>query len=154
MNWTEFFAQTMRAVNVESYAQLAPRLGVSKAAISHYATGKRVPQAWVVAAALKLQGDATPEKSAAQILRDAAVTSEERAFWKRMASAAAVVLAVLLTGAPIRADAYVSGMERATTGVSESAVRSIHYAQLWQWLRRWLMRLGICPMVGRLPCAA
>jgi hypothetical protein len=92
MDWNAFFEKTLQASGVESYAKLAPKLGVSDGAISHYRTGKRTPQAWVVAAALRIQGSEQPEREAADLMKAAAPTSTERSFWKRLASAAALVL--------------------------------------------------------------
>ncbi|HEF1860087.1 TPA: DUF3693 domain-containing protein [Stenotrophomonas maltophilia] len=95
MDWVEFFEKTRQAAGVESFAKLAPKLGISDGAISHYRTGKRVPQVWVVAECLKIQGHPQPEKAAIQIMKSEAQTSPERHFWKRLAATAmAVMLAV------------------------------------------------------------
>lgn len=95
MDWVEFFEKTRQAAGVESFAKLAPKLGISDGAISHYRTGKRVPQVWVVAECLKIQGHPQPEKAAIQIMKSEAQTSPERHFWKRLAATAmALCLAV------------------------------------------------------------
>lgn len=95
MDWVEFFEKTRQAAGVESFAKLAPKLGISDGAISHYRTGKRVPQVWVVAECLKIQGHPQPEKAAIQIMKSEAQTSPERHFWKRLAATAmALMLAV------------------------------------------------------------
>lgn len=95
MDWVEFFEKTRLAAGVESFAKLAPKLGISDGAISHYRTGKRVPQVWVVAECLKIQGHPQPEKAAIQIMKSEAQTSPERHFWKRLAATAmALMLAV------------------------------------------------------------
>lgn len=94
MDWNAFFEKTLAASGADSYAKLAPKLGVSDGAISHYRTGKRTPQAWVVAAALRIQGSSNPEREAAELMKGAAPTSSERAFWRRLSAAAALVLLV------------------------------------------------------------
>lgn len=91
MNWDAFFARTLEASGLSSYSQLAPKLGISDGAISHYRTGKRVPQVWVVAEALKVQGHPSPEKAAIEIMKAAALTSPERTFWKRLAASTALL---------------------------------------------------------------
>lgn len=100
MDWNAFFARTCEAAGVETNAELAPLIGVSKAAVSHYRTGKRVPPAWTVAACLKLQGHAEPEREAARIMLGTAHSTAERAFWRRL-GAAATVAAVALFAAPV-----------------------------------------------------
>ncbi len=88
MDWVEFFEKTRVAAGVDSFSKLAPKLGISDGAISHYRTGKRVPQVWVVAECLKMQGHPQPEKAAIQIMKSEAQTSPERTFWKRLAASA------------------------------------------------------------------
>lgn len=95
MDWGEFFEKTRVAAGAESFARLAPKLGISDGAISHYRTGKRVPQVWVVAECLKIQGHPQPEKAAIQIMRSEAQTSPERSFWKRLAASTVAVLMVV-----------------------------------------------------------
>lgn len=100
MNWTEFFDRTLAASKAENWSQLAPMLGISDGAISHYRTGKRVPQVWVVAEALRVQGHPAPEKAAIEVMKAAALTSPERAFWKRLAATAVLGLCVMATTLP------------------------------------------------------
>ena len=96
MNWADFFDKTLAASTAENWSQLAPMLGISDGAISHYRTGKRVPQVWVVADALKVQGHPTPEKAAIEIMKTAALTSTERNFFKRLAATAALLLVLIM----------------------------------------------------------
>jgi hypothetical protein len=98
MDWDKFFEETRRAAGVESYAKLAPLLHVTDGAISHYRTGRSIPSAWVVAAALKIQGNKEPEKEAARIMREAAKSAEERAFWRKLGAAAALAVALFPLG--------------------------------------------------------
>lgn len=91
MDWVEFFEKTRVAAGVDSFSKLAPKLGISDGAISHYRTGKRVPQVWVVAECLKMQGHPQPEKAAIQAMKSEAQTSPERTFWKRLAASAATL---------------------------------------------------------------
>lgn len=88
MDWSDFFERTRVAAKVDSFAKLAPMLGISDGAIGHYRQGRRVPQVWVVAEALKIQGNPEPEKAAIQIMKQAAISSEERTFWRRLAATA------------------------------------------------------------------
>lgn len=97
MDWNEFFEKTRVAAGVDSFAKLAPLLGISDGAIGHYRQGRRVPQVWVVAEALKLQKHPQPEKAAIQIMKAAALSSPERAFWRKLAASAVAV--VLMLGA-------------------------------------------------------
>ncbi|MEA9753358.1 DUF3693 domain-containing protein [Xanthomonas campestris pv. raphani] len=120
MNWVEFFEQTRVAAGVESFAKLAPKLGISDGAISHYRTGKRVPQVWVVAECLKLQGHPQPEKAAIQIMKSEAQTSPERTFWKRLAATAMTLALGVSFALPVHAEAASQGFE---------ASPSIHYAK-------------------------
>lgn len=91
MDWDKFFDDTRQAAGVASFAKLAPLLHVTDGAISHYRTGRYVPSAWTVAAALKLQGHPNPEREAARIMKEAAKSNEERAFWRRLSTAAAMI---------------------------------------------------------------
>ncbi|WP_161963884.1 DUF3693 domain-containing protein [Xanthomonas arboricola] len=120
MNWVEFFEQTRVAAGVESFAKLAPKLGISDGAISHYRTGKRVPQVWVVAECLKLQGHPQPEKAAIQIMKSEAQTSPERTFWKRLAATAMTLALGVSLALPVHAKAVRQGFEASPT---------IHYAK-------------------------
>lgn len=95
MDWNDFFERTRQAAGVDSYSKLAPMLGITDGAIGHYRMGRRVPQVWVVADALRIQGHPTPEKAAIEIMKKAALTSPERAFWKKLAGTAAALLCAI-----------------------------------------------------------
>lgn len=105
MDWADFFERTRVAANVESFSKLAPLLEISDGAIGHYRQGRRVPQVWVVAAALKIQGHPTPEKAAIEIMKKAALTSPERTFWKRLAATATLLAVVAFPALPDHAQA-------------------------------------------------
>lgn len=122
MDWADFFERTRIAAGVDSFSKLAPLLEISDGAIGHYRQGRRVPQVWVVAAALKIQGHPTPEKAAIEIMKKAALTSPERTFWKRLAATATLLAVVVFPAVPERTQA-------ATHDVS--ATQSRHYAK---WL--------------------
>lgn len=92
MDWNEFFERTRQDAGVDSFSKLAPMLGITDGAIGHYRMGRRIPQVWVVADALRIQGHPTPEKAAIEIMKKAALTSPERAFWKKLAGSAAGLL--------------------------------------------------------------
>lgn len=95
MDWNDFFERTRQSAGVDSYSKLAPMLGITDGAIGHYRMGRRVPQVWVIADALRIQGHPTPEKAAIEIMKKAALTSPERAFWKKLAGTAAAFLCVI-----------------------------------------------------------
>lgn len=120
MDWVEFFEKTRVAAGVDSFSKLAPKLGISDGAISHYRTGKRVPQVWVVAECLKMQGHPQPEKAAIQIMKSEAQTSPERTFWKRLAASAMALALGVGLASPRDAHAAVRGFD---------AAPSIHYAK-------------------------
>jgi hypothetical protein len=99
VDWNDFFERTRVAAGAESFSKLAPMLGITDGAIGHYRQGRRVPQVWTVAEALKLQGHPAPEKAAIEIMKAAALTSTERTFWKRLAAtAASLIFAIGICG--------------------------------------------------------
>lgn len=112
MDWVAFFEQTRNAAKAKNFVELAAMLKISDGAISHYRTGKRLPTAWIIANCLKLQGHASPEQEAAKILREEAHSAEERAFWKRLTTAAAAaLLCVVMQPAPAKEINNLGGVE-------------------------------------------
>ncbi|MFL4518728.1 DUF3693 domain-containing protein [Stenotrophomonas pavanii] len=111
MDWNDFFERTRVAAKVESYSKLAPLLGITDGAIGHYRMGRRVPQVWVVADALRIQGHPEPEKQAIEIMKRAALTSPERAFWKRLAATAMALCLAVGFALPHKAQAAVTGFD-------------------------------------------
>lgn len=106
MDWVQFFEKTRVAANVESFAKLAPKLGISDGAISHYRTGRRTPEVWVVADCLRIQGHPNPEKAAISIMKSEARTSPERSFWKRLAATATLIAVGVVGQAQMPAQAH------------------------------------------------
>jgi len=128
MDWNDFFERTRVAAKVESYSKLAPLLGITDGAIGHYRMGRRVPQVWVVADALRIQGHPEPEKQAIEIMKRAALTSPERTFWKRLAATAMVLCLTVGFTLPHA----VQAMPQAG-----NSLHDIHYAKLGvcgEWL--------------------
>jgi len=113
MDWNDFFERTRVAAKVESYSKLAPLLGITDGAIGHYRMGRRVPQVWVVADALRIQGHPEPEKQAIEIMKRAALTSPERTFWKRLAATAMALCLAVGFALPHKAQAAVAGFDNA-----------------------------------------
>jgi hypothetical protein len=113
MDWNDFFERTRVAAKVESYSKLAPLLGITDGAIGHYRMGRRVPQVWVVADALRIQGHPEPEKQAIEIMKRAALTSPERTFWKRLAATAMALCLAVGFALPHKAQAAVAGFDSA-----------------------------------------
>lgn len=111
MDWNDFFERTRVAAKVESYSKLAPLLGITDGAIGHYRMGRRVPQVWVVADALRIQGHPEPEKQAIEIMKRAALTSPERTFWKRLAATAMALCLAVGFALPHKAQAAVPGFD-------------------------------------------
>ncbi|HAV4432549.1 TPA: hypothetical protein JIR03_18425 [Acinetobacter baumannii] len=148
MDWNDFFERTRIAAKVESYSKLAPLLGITDGAIGHYRMGRRVPQVWVVADALRIQGHPEPEKQAIEIMKRAALTSPERTFWKRLAATAMALCLAVGFALPHKAQAAVSGFESAhAVYIMRNAVLGVirFVGSAWQWLRLWL---GSCLPVG------
>ncbi len=114
MDWNDFFERTRVAAKVESYSKLAPLLGITDGAIGHYRMGRRVPQVWVVADALRIQGHPEPEKQAIEIMKRAALTSPERTFWKRLAATAMALCLAVGFALPHKAQAAVAGFDKPT----------------------------------------
>ncbi|UXY46633.1 DUF3693 domain-containing protein [Stenotrophomonas maltophilia] len=113
MDWNDFFERTRVAAKVESYSKLAPLLGITDGAIGHYRMGRRVPQVWVVADALRIQGHPEPEKQAIEIMKRAALTSPERTFWKRLAATAMALCLAVGFALPHKAQAAAAGFDKA-----------------------------------------
>lgn len=113
MDWNDFFERTRIAAKVESYSKLAPLLGITDGAIGHYRMGRRVPQVWVVADALRIQGHPEPEKQAIEIMKRAALTSPERTFWKRLAATAMALCLAVGFALPHKVQAAVPGFDKA-----------------------------------------
>lgn len=105
MDWDQFFERTRVAAGAESFAKLAPKLGVTDGAIGHYRRGRQIPSVWVVADALRIQGHPQPEKAAVEIMRSEARTSNERKFWKRLAATATLLAVGVLGSAQVPAQA-------------------------------------------------
>lgn len=104
MDWSDFFERTRVAAKVESYSKLAPLLGITDGPIGHYRMGRRVPQVWVVADALRIQGHPEPEKQAIEIMK--------RTFWKRLAATAMALCLAVGFALPHRAQAAVAGFDK------------------------------------------
>src|SRR5690606_22852059 len=122
MDWNEFFERTRLAAGVESFSKLAPMLGITDGAIGHYRQGRRIPQVWVVADALRIQGHPAPEKAAIEIMKKAALTSPERTFWKRLAATATLLALGVLGAAQQPVQAATRAFEAAPTP---------YYAKSW-----------------------
>lgn len=146
MDWADFFERTRTAAGVESFSKLAPLLEITDGAIGHYRMGRRVPQVWVVAAALKLQGHPTPEKAAIEIMKKAALTSPERAFWKRLGTAAVAILCAIGFSGAVPGNAYAARHEAVKTpGVFQDNAYYVKpdwewWAQLLRWWLAWKLR--------------
>ncbi len=135
MDWNDFFERTRVAAEVESYSKLAPLLGITDGAIGHYRMGRRVPQVWVVADALRIQGHPEPEKQAIEIMKRAALTSPERTFWKRLAATAMALCLAVGFALPHKAQAAAIGFDKSAvytlceiTGWPDPSFRRLHVA--------------------------
>lgn len=142
MDWAEFFERTRVAAGVESFSKLAPMLEITDGAIGHYRMGRRVPQVWVVAAALKIQGHPTPEKAAIEIMKKAALTSPERAFWKRLGTAAMAVLCAIGFSGAVTGKAYATSVSQIDSGSQGGSmpIMSNRVPGDWGWWARLPMR--------------
>lgn len=142
MDWDAFFEKTRLAAGVDSFAKLAPKLGVTDGAIGHYRRGRQIPSVWVVADALRIQGHPAPEKAAVEIMRSEARTAHERKFWKRLGATATLLLVGVLGAAHTPAQAAQAGFNRgADCALCEIAEMAKYYGQcLWIWLAHRLQR--------------
>ena len=136
MDWSDFFERTRVAAKVDSFAKLAPMLGISDGAIGHYRQGRRVPQVWVVAEALKIQGNPEPEKAAIQIMKQAAISSEERTFWRRIAATAMTL--VLGVGLALPPSAQAAGMHETANTLY---IMRNRVTKRLRWVLWWLQSL-------------
>lgn len=139
MDWNEFFERTRVAAGVESYSKLAPMLGITDGAIGHYRQGRRIPQVWVVADALRIQGHPAPEKAAIEVMKKAALTSPERTFWRRLAATATLLAVGVLGMAQQPAQAATAGFEADGLYIMRNAVR-YWIGALRDWLAHKLHR--------------
>lgn len=101
------------ALGGDGASKLAPLLGITDGAIGHYRMGRRVPQVWVVADALRIQGHPEPEKQAIEIMKCAALISPERTFWKRLAATAMALCLAVGFALPHKTAAAVPGFDKA-----------------------------------------
>src|SRR5690606_37997388 len=110
MDWNEFLEKTRKAAGVDSFAKLAPLIGVTDGAVSHYRVGRSVPQVWVVAECFRIQGHPEPEKAAIAVMKSEAKTSPERKFYKNLlATATLLLVAVVPLLNPAAAAPYAHG---------------------------------------------
>jgi len=116
MDWADFFERTRVAAGVESFAKLAPKLGITDGAIGHYRQGRQIPSVWVVADCLKIQGHPTPEKAAVEIMRSEARTATERTFWKKLLASTAVLLCAVGFSGAMPGKAYAASVSADAQG--------------------------------------
>ncbi|MEO7702912.1 MAG: helix-turn-helix transcriptional regulator [Opitutus sp.] len=91
MNTMQLLALVQQARNINQDKDLAALLGVNKAAVSNWRHGKRQPDAVTCARIAQITGE--PLARVLGIVGEArAISKEEKAVWKRLANAAAVVV--------------------------------------------------------------
>ncbi|MBX3711472.1 MAG: helix-turn-helix domain-containing protein [Lysobacter sp.] len=97
MTIAELLDAVKKECGVPSDYALAKRLGVSKQSVSNWRTGTNAPDAVACAKMAEITG--FPLARVLGIVGEArAISSAEKAVWRRLASAAAVVLSVGVLG--------------------------------------------------------
>lgn len=117
------------ATGARNDTELAKRLGIKPAAVSNYRRGISLPNAVVCATLAGLTGE--PLARVIGLVGEArAISSDEKAVWRRLAATAALLAVAILGGAQQPAHAALRGFE---------ASPSIHYAKLaWALLKEWM----------------
>lgn len=119
----------------ESQAAIARRVGISATRFNNYALGTRkMDDDAIIGCATALGID--PKKALAAHNAEHASTARAQAFWKKLSTAAAL----LLTALPFRADAYFSGVSANPAHDMNGSSPFIHYAQWRARLRQMFTR--------------
>lgn len=114
-----------KAQNLDTDMALAKALGVGRAAVSAWRHGGRLPDPVACATLAGLTGE--PLGKVLGIVGEArAISSDEKAVWRKLAATA--MTAFILVGAALPGRAQAAGL--IVTGANNEAP-SIHYANFW-----------------------
>ena len=129
MNLTEVLDLAKQARSLATDMALADALRISRSAVSAWRNGHKTPDAVQCAALAEMAG--LPLAKVLGIAGEArAISREEKAVWKRLASAAAIVLLVAATPLPAQAR---DAITRASSGLtSHITAGSAYYVRRWR----------------------
>ena len=117
MDVREVLDAAKKASNSESDAALAKRIGVTRASVSNWRVGRNYPDTVVCAKLAEITG--IPLARVLGIVGEArAISREEKAVWRRLASAAAIA-GIMLVAHPAEA----------TLRTALTAAHAMHYAK-------------------------
>lgn len=119
---------------------LAGELGVTRASVSGWRHGTNLPGP-VACARIADLGGVSLAKVLGIVGEARAISREEKAVWRRLASAAAIAFVAVLTAAPNRAEAYFSGHSASNGALHHVTQRPIHYANIRSRMAIWFSRL-------------
>ncbi|MCC3256114.1 DUF3693 domain-containing protein [Xanthomonas campestris] len=109
----------MKAVHAKNDTELAKALGIKPAAVSNYRRGVSLPNAVVCATLAGLTGE--PLAKVLGVVGEArAISSDEKAVWRKLAATALTLAIGVSLALPVRAEAVTQGFEASPT---------IHYAK-------------------------
>ncbi|WP_372165789.1 DUF3693 domain-containing protein [Xanthomonas euvesicatoria] len=100
----------MKAVHAKNDTELAKALGIKPAAVSNYRRGVSLPNAVVCATLAGLTGE--PLAKVLGVVGEArAISSDEKAVWRRLAATAMTLVLGVSLALPVRAEAAVKGFQ-------------------------------------------
>lgn len=127
-----------KAVNAKSDADLARSLGVTRASVSNWRTGRNYPDTVQCATLAGLSGEPLA-KVLGMVGAARAISRDEKAVWQRLAASAAAL--VLLLGAiPLPGQASEGHQRAGSASISRNWAGNTYYVRslLGLWLR-WLV---------------
>ncbi|WP_425520122.1 DUF3693 domain-containing protein [Xanthomonas cannabis] len=100
----------MKAVHAKNDTELAKALGIKPAAVSNYRRGVSLPNAVVCATLAGLTGE--PLAKVLGVVGEArAISSDEKAVWRRLAATAMTLALGVSLALPVRAETAVKGFQ-------------------------------------------
>ncbi|WP_157768125.1 DUF3693 domain-containing protein [Xanthomonas citri] len=100
----------MKAVHAKNDTELAKALGIKPAAVSNYRRGVSLPNAVVCATLAGLTGE--PLAKVLGVVGEArAISSDEKAVWRRLAATAMTLALGMSLALPVRAEAAVKAFQ-------------------------------------------
>jgi len=124
----------MKAVHAKNDTELAKALGIKPAAVSNYRRGVSLPNAVVCATLAGLTGE--PLAKVLGVVGEArAISSDEKAVWRKLAATALTLAIGVSLALPVRAETVTQGFEASPTiHYAKSTVRAARARLRWIWL--------------------
>lgn len=111
----------MKAVHAKNDTELAKALGIRPAAVSNYRRGVSLPNAVVCATLAGLTGE--PLAKVLGVVGEArAISSDEKAVWRKLAATALTLAIGVCLALPVRAEAVTQGFEAHPLYIMRSGV--------------------------------